>query len=238
MRAAWPALMARDRPLSTGPFSCGVYGAVSSRQIWRLLQYSTNSELVYSVPLSVRNARGTPMSATNRCTTPRMANALLSRVLYGRCKWEALSTNMTTYREPPKDSWNGPAVSMWTRSSGAAARDVVLCGVGARMPLAIEHPEHGTSSPTSWIPCCWAVAFNTLEWAWARETWKWLIFNTFLFCFCLGTFHQERILLQPSHHITRNRLRLFSLLSCCNGTFPAHPAPALLILHELLTLDV
>ena len=132
---------------------------------------------------------------------------------------------MTTYREPPKDSWNGPPVSMWTRSSGAAARDVVLCGVGARMPLAIEHPEHGTSSPTSWIPCCWAVAFNTLEWAWARETWKWLISNNFLFCFCLGTFHQERILLQPSHHITRNRLRLFSLLSCCNGTFPLIPHP-------------
>ena len=53
MRAAWPALMARDRPLSTGPFCCSVYGAVSSRRIWRPLQYSTNAELVYSVPLFV-----------------------------------------------------------------------------------------------------------------------------------------------------------------------------------------
>ena len=84
MRAAWPALTARDRPLSTGPFCCGVYGAVSSRRIWRLLQYSTNVELVYSVPLSVLNARGTPVSAANRCTTPRMADALLSRAPYGR----------------------------------------------------------------------------------------------------------------------------------------------------------
>ena len=131
MRAAWPALMARDSPLSTGPFCCGVCSAVSSRRIWRLLQYSTNAELVYSVPLSVRNARGTPMLVTNRCTTPRMADALLSRVPYGRWKREALSTNTTTYREPPKDSGNGPAVSMWTRPSGAASRDVVRCGVGA-----------------------------------------------------------------------------------------------------------
>ena len=46
MRAAWPALMARDSPLSTGPFCCGVYGAVSSRRIWRPLQYSTNAELL------------------------------------------------------------------------------------------------------------------------------------------------------------------------------------------------
>ena len=149
MRAAWPALMVRDSPLSSRPSCCGMYGAVSSRRIWRLLQYSTNTELVYSVPLSVRNARGTPMLATNRCTTPRMADALLSRVPYGRWKREALSTNMTTYREPPKASGNGPVVSMWTRSSGAAARDVVRCGVGARMPFAIEHPEHGASSPTS-----------------------------------------------------------------------------------------
>ena len=101
MRAACPALIARESPISTGPFCCGVYGAVSSRRIWRLLQYSTNVELVYSAPLSARNARGTPVSATNRCTTPKMADALLSRVPYGRWKREALSTNMTTYREPP-----------------------------------------------------------------------------------------------------------------------------------------
>ena len=106
---------------------------------------------------------------------------------------------MTTYRESPKDSGNGPTVSMWSRSSGAAVRDVVRYGVGARMPFAIEHPEHGASSPTSWIRCCWAVAFSTLEWAWARETWKWLISNT-LFYFCLGTIHQGRALLQSSHH--------------------------------------
>ena len=79
-RAAYPALVARENSLSTGPFYCGVYGAVSSRRIRRLLHYSTNVELLYSAPLSVRNARGTPMSATNRCTTPRMADALLSRV--------------------------------------------------------------------------------------------------------------------------------------------------------------
>ena len=48
-----------------------------------------------------------------------------------------------------QDSGNGPVVPVWTRSSGASARDVVRCGVGARMSLAIEHPEYGASSPTS-----------------------------------------------------------------------------------------
>ena len=52
---------------------------------------------------------------------------------------------------------------MWTRSSGAAARDVVRCGVGARMPLAIEHPEHRASSPTSWIPCCLAKHLKPIQ---------------------------------------------------------------------------
>ena len=46
IRAACPALNARESPLSTGPFCCGVCGTVSSRRIRRLLQYSTNAELV------------------------------------------------------------------------------------------------------------------------------------------------------------------------------------------------
>ena len=59
-RTACLVLVALESPLSTGLFCCGVYGAVSSRRIPRPLQYSTNVELVYSAPLSVLNARGTP----------------------------------------------------------------------------------------------------------------------------------------------------------------------------------
>ena len=33
------------------------------------------------------------------------------------------------------------------------------------------------------MPCCCSVAFNSLEWAWERETWKGLIYITFLFLF-------------------------------------------------------
>ena len=99
-RAACPALKARDIALSTGPFCCGVYGAVNSRRIPRLLQKSTNILFEYSVPLPVRNARGAPISATKRFTTERMAAALFSRKPYGRCRREALSTNITTYRDP------------------------------------------------------------------------------------------------------------------------------------------
>ena len=89
------------------------------------------------------------MSATKCCTTTKMTDALLFRVPYGRWEREALSTNRTTHREPPSDSWNGPAVSMCIMSIGAAARDVVWSVVGARIPFALEHPEHGASSPTS-----------------------------------------------------------------------------------------
>ena len=101
-RVACPALKARDIALSTGPFCCGVYGAVNSRRIPRPSQESTNILFEYSVSLSVRIARGTPMSATKRFTTERMATALFSRTPHGRCRREALSTNITTYRDPPR----------------------------------------------------------------------------------------------------------------------------------------
>ena len=102
-RAACPPLKARGIALSTGPFCCGVYGAVNSRRIPRPLQKSTNILFEYSVPLSVRNARRTPISAMKRFTTERMAAALFSRTPYGRCRREALSTNITTYRDPPRE---------------------------------------------------------------------------------------------------------------------------------------
>ena len=94
---------ARDIALSTGPFSCGVYGAVNSQRIPRPLQKSTNILVEYSVPLSVRNARGTPISAKKRFTTERMAAALFSRTPYGRCRRKALATNITTHRDPPRE---------------------------------------------------------------------------------------------------------------------------------------
>ena len=72
LRAA-PTLKARVIALSTGPFGCGVYGAVKSRRISRPLQKSTNILFeYYFVRLSVRNARGTPISATKRFTAEKM----------------------------------------------------------------------------------------------------------------------------------------------------------------------
>ena len=53
-----------------------MYGAVNARQIPRLLQYSTNEWFVYSAPLSLQKARGTPMSVMKRFTTARMAAAI------------------------------------------------------------------------------------------------------------------------------------------------------------------
>ena len=65
------------------------------------------------------------MSAMKRFTTARMAAALLSPVPYDRWEREALSTNMTTYRDPPRDAGKGSTVSMWTSSIGLLARAVV-----------------------------------------------------------------------------------------------------------------
>ena len=108
-----------------GPFLLGVYGAVSSRRIPRLLQYSTHGWFVYSAPLSLRKARVTLISAMKRFTTARMAAALLSWVPYERLRREVLFTNMTKYRMPPRDARKGPAVSMCTSSVGLLARAVV-----------------------------------------------------------------------------------------------------------------
>lgn len=79
----------------------------------------------YYVVLFLRNARGTPISATKRLTTARIADTFFSRVPYGRCRREALSTNLTTCHDPPNDAILGPTVSIWSRSRGLVARPVV-----------------------------------------------------------------------------------------------------------------
>ena len=129
------------------------------------------------------------MSVMKRFTTARMAAALLLRVPCGRCRREALSTNITTYYDPPRDAGKGPAaLSMCISSIGLLARAVVWWAVGARSPLAIEHDEHETSSPVKRKACCLAVASNTLVvWAWARETRGWLM-STSLPCFNMPGF--------------------------------------------------
>ena len=126
-RAACPVIKARDIALSTGPFCCGVYSAINSRRIPRPLQKSTDLLFEYSVPLLVRNARGTPISATKRFTTEKMAAALLSRAPYGRCR---RATNITTYRDPREKSNK----VQWCRyepvpaaASLASSRDVEWC---------------------------------------------------------------------------------------------------------------
>ena len=152
-RAVYPVLITLESPLSTVPFCCGVYEAVSSRRIPRCYSYQRtlswySRRRCRSQTLAELPCR-TPMSATKRFTTRRMTDGLLSQDPYGRWKREALSTNMMTYRESPSNSWNGPAVSMCTMSMGAAARDVMWCGVVARILFANDHSEHRARSPTN-----------------------------------------------------------------------------------------
>ena len=61
------------------------------------------------------------MSAMKHFATARMVAARLSRVPYGRWRWEALSPN----RDPPKAAGKELAVSMCISSIGLLARAVV-----------------------------------------------------------------------------------------------------------------
>ena len=79
-----------------------------------------------------------------------------------------MSTNITTYRDPPRDAGKAPAVSMCTSSIGLLAGAVVRWAIGARFPFAIEHAEHESSSPVKRKPCYLAVACNALAWVWVR----------------------------------------------------------------------
>ena len=76
------------------------------------------------------------MPAMKRFTTARMAAALLLRVPCGRRRREALSTNMTMYRDHPRDAGKGPAVPMWVdklhRPLGARCR---MMGSWCPVPL-------------------------------------------------------------------------------------------------------
>ena len=127
------------------------------------------------------------MSIMKRYTTARMAAALLSRVPYGCWRREALPTNITKYRDPPRNARKGSAVPICISSIGILARAVVRWTVGARFPLAIENDEHEISSPVKRKLCCLAVACNTLVWTWTRETWRWLM-STTLPCFNMPGF--------------------------------------------------
>ena len=82
--------------------------------LWRVWcrKLATNSEAIAEVHEHTVRVLGAvvsaerawdPMSATKRFTTERMAATLFSRMPYGRCRREALSTNITTYRDPPRE---------------------------------------------------------------------------------------------------------------------------------------
>ena len=147
-RVVCPALIAFTSPLSTVPFCCGVYGAVSSRRIPRRYNNQRTSSWCTRRRCRSQMLAELPCRPQNVSSHRKWQMRSCPRTLYGRWKREALSTNTMTYREPPSHSWNGPAVSMGTMSMGAAARDVVRCGVGARIPFAIGHSEYGASSST------------------------------------------------------------------------------------------
>ena len=121
-----------------------------------------------------------------------------------------------------------PLPGTWCGALGCRRADAL----GHRTPRACGQLPHKLDTERL------GVAFNTLEWAWARETWKWLISST-LFYFCLGTIHQGRALLQPSHHSHPKQAQTllpFSMLQL--ELFSPILAPALLVLQELLIRDV
>ena len=161
-------------PCLEGSPKCALPGTILLRRV-RCRPLSSDPEVVAKLhermvcvlsSVVTSKCSGNPMPAMKRFTTARMAAAVLSRVPYGRWRREALSTNITTYRDPPRTAGKGPAVSMWISSIGLVARAVVCWAVGARFPFAIEHAEHETSCPVKRKSCCLAVACKTLTLAW------------------------------------------------------------------------
>ena len=85
-------------------------GAILLRRV-RCRKLPMNSEAIVEVNEHTVRVLGTVVSA-ERAWDPhicheafhgrKMAAALFSRAPYGRCRREALSTNITTYRDPPR----------------------------------------------------------------------------------------------------------------------------------------
>ena len=94
----------------------------------------------------------------------------------------AVHKHHRAYRDPPGDVGYVSVLSMWIRPSRCVARPVEGYGVGARFSFDQEQTGHETNSPAKRMSCCFDVTFNTLAWAWARETQTWLV-CTSLPCF-------------------------------------------------------
>ena len=161
-RATSPVFNSRDIPLSTGPFCCGVNGAVNSRRILRSLQKSTNILLEYYRPLSVRDACGTPILATKRFTTETIASALFSRAPYTRLSTRGAVDEHHDVPRPPERSW--------VRSSGVHVDKSQQLRCSPRRvtwrgwPILFRPRTSRTLNqfPIKRIPCCFAVTFGTL----------------------------------------------------------------------------
>ena len=111
-RAACPDLKARETALSTDPFCYGVYGAVNWRRVPRPLQKSTNMLLEYSVPLSVWNARGTPISATKRFMTEKWPRALFTPAVRPMDMRSAAHEHHDVQRPPEKSRIGSSGVNV------------------------------------------------------------------------------------------------------------------------------
>ena len=57
--------------------------------------------------------------------------------------------------------------------------------MGLESPFAVEHPRHSRSSPTSVVPCCFAVVLSSTSWEWPCAQWKSLMSTGVLGAFAL-----------------------------------------------------
>ncbi|CAB1118662.1 unnamed protein product [Ectocarpus sp. CCAP 1310/34] len=57
--------------------------------------------------------------------------------------------------------------------------------MGLESPFAVEHPRHSRSSPTSVVPCCFAVVLSSTSWEWPCAQWKSLMSTGALNAFAL-----------------------------------------------------
>ena len=106
-------------------------------------------------------------------------------------------------------------------------------------PWPSNTPSMVPAPPTSWIPCCWAMAFSTLEWAWARRTWKLLISTTpFLLLLMNNPPGESTAAVIPSLPLKTDADSSPFFHAASMELFTPTPTSALPLLQELPELDV
>ena len=141
-----------------GPFSCGVYGAVSSRRIPKPLRQTTytlfkNSHVCHDAFDDGNDGD----CAILTCTVRPVETG------------GAVDEHYNVPR-PPERRWKRPSGVDIDKFQWSRCLPSRVMRRGCPISFCSSQAEHETNFPVKRISCYCAIAFSTLTWAWARET--------------------------------------------------------------------